>query len=496
MVMIGVFVLLIGWVSDVSAKTIIPLTSNVYVDEKKVEYPVKPILQDGTTLVPLRETFQAMGASIAWDAVNKKVTAKNGNREVILIIDSNVAYIDGESVQLAAPAIIYQRKTMIPLRFVGEAFGGTVTHHETTKNIMITIPKFNAEFLPVKEATILNVKNVEGTEMKGNRRLMVSDHPEILSNNTVGEPHATLWHDIVVDNTASRDHRVFAWHINHFSENIVLGITIENRSKTNVLQLENAKGIYKKSQNTWYEHDIGLPLAESLLSNRIQNIPLLKDTILPGETVGLGWYEMNPNDALGLLNDFTVTKSSGTGRMDYVIRTVVSSVHGDDLTKIKKNPVPIDEQNMHSRGVWPSSDLTVTLPQYEIGVENEIAYNISNGHTDDLLKGSESLVNPNSSISNKGHYGVVYKVSIPYINKSNEEKTIHVRIGSRGGDYSGAVKTKYGVYNIPNIRAMKDVVVVLEEKIEPCQCTGYMELDIVHAGGANLPIAINVITVE
>ena len=72
---------------------------------------------------------------------------------------------------------------------------------------------------------------------------------------------------------------------------------------------------------------------------------------------------MNVNDTLGLLHDLTVVKTNGTGAMAYVIRTVVSGVEGYDLTNIKSNPVPLDLKIAHARGVWPSSDLSVTLPQ-------------------------------------------------------------------------------------------------------------------------------------
>lgn len=482
---------------SVLANDISPSPSNVYVDGKKVVYPVNPVLKNGTVLVPLRETFEALGATVTWIPEEKKVIAKNGNREVVLVIDSNVAYVDGQSIPLTTPSLIYQSKTMIPLRFVGEAFGGTVDFNSSTKSINITMPKFITEFLPTESAILTNIINVEGAKMTGNRRLMVSDNPEVLNEVTIKSSNVTLWNDIVVENVKSKDHRVFAWHINELPDDVVLGITIENRSKVNILEIKNAKGIHKKSQNTWYEHDIGLPIAESLLSNRLQNLTLFTNKVLPGETIQLGHYQMSVNEALGLLNEFTVIQTSdNNGPMNYVIRTVISDVKGYDITKIKDNPVPLDLNNVHSRGIWPSSDLSVTLPLYQVGGVNNVVYNISNGRTDDLFSVDRSLVLPQSSISNKGHFGVIYKVKIPYVNTTKEEKKIQVRIGSRGGQYSGAVKTKTGVYNIPTIEAMKDVAIVLNENVKPCKCSGFIELNIVHSGGASLPIAINVLTIE
>ena len=489
------FLMVIGYSQHALAKEITPSPSLVYVDGTQVIYPVQPIVKNGSTLVPLRETFEAMGAVVTWNQQEQKVTAKNGSKEVILSIDSTVGYVDGQMVPLTTPPIIYQSKTMIPLRFVGEAFGGEVDYDVTTKMINITMPKFMLDFLPTELATLTNIKHVEEVKMTGNRRLMLSDNPEILNADTVKHSNETLWNDIVIENINRKDHRVFAWHINKLSRKVTLGITIENRSKTNTLEIRDLKGVHKTSQNTWYEHDIGLPIAESLLGNRLLNKSLVTNKILPGQTIVIASYQMNVNEALGLLHDFTVVKNSGTGPMNYVIRTVVSGVEGYDLTNLKSAPVPLDLENAHARGVWPSSELTVTLPQYKIGNVNEVTYTISNGQTDDLLTADNSLVLPESSISNKGHFGVVYKVKIPYVNTTNEPKTIQVRIGSRGGSYSGAIKTKYGVYNIPTIEAMKDVAIVLNEKIKS-HSTGTIELNIVHAGGASLPIAINVRTID
>ena len=480
-------------IKDVNGIT--PSSSIVYVDGKQVIYSVYPILKNNSTLVPLRETFEAMGAVVTWNKREQKVTAKNGNKEVILYINSPVGYVDGQSISLTTSPILYKDMTMIPLRFVGEAFGGEVDYDVTTKMINITMPKFIVNFLPTEFATLSNLIPVEGAKMTGKRRLMVSDNPEILNADTIKNINETLWNDIVVENRYIKDHRVFAWHINELAQNITLGITIENRSETNTLEIRDVKGLHKISQNTWYEHDIGLPIAESLLTDRLQNIQLASNKILPGETILIASYQMNVNDALGLLNDFTVVKNSGTGSMDYVIRTVVSGVEGEDLTNIKSTPAPLDVNRAHPRGVWASSDLTVNLPQFKIAEVNEVTYTISNGQTDDVFTADNSLILPENSIGNKGHFGVVYKVEIPYVNTTDEPKTIQVRIGSRGGTYSGAIKTKYGVYNIPTIEAARDVAIVLDEKVE-VQSAGTVELSIVHAGGASLPIAINVRTIE
>ncbi len=466
-------------------------TSEVYVDGKKVEYPEKPINKDWTTLVPLRETFEAMGAKVKWDQEERAVYANKGNTKIKLVIDSTEAQFNGETRILLVPPILYKSKTMIPLRFVGEAFDGKVHYDPNNKNINITMPKYATDFLTKEQVKISNIKNVENVKMSGNRRLLVSDNPEVLSSNTINGDNVTLANDIVKVNEKTKDHRVFGWHINKFDEEVTVGITIENVSHKTSFEVKNLEGINKISSTSYYDLDIGLPISEALLDGHLTSLNTGNKLIKPGETSHLGSFKLKANEMVGFINQFTVTKMTGSGELNYIIRTVISR-DGSDLTTIKSSPIVVDQLNLHPRGVWPSSELIATLPSYDVNQSEEISYNISNGITDNIFSSANSLVAP--SIANKGHFGVVYKVKIPYINKSNDEKTIRVRIGSRGGRYSGTVKTAEGIFNIPTLEPMKDVANVIDYKTTNNE--GFIELDIVHAAGSSLPIAINITTLD
>ena len=408
-------------------------------------------------------------------------------------MDSNRAYVNEQPKILSMAPIIYKNKTMIPLRFVGESFGESVDYNPDNRSINITMPKFTAGFLTREQAGISNIKNIEKVELLGNRRLMLSDNPETLNSNTIKEDNSTLWNDVVKENRGPVDHRVVGWHTNKFDKEVTIGITIENLSTTNTIEVRNLEGIHRTSLNSWGDYDIGLPISEAVLNNQLRNMNLSHNQVGSGETLLLGSFKLKPNELIGFLNDFTVVKTSGTGELNYIIRTVVSK-DNSDLTTIKSNPIPIDQINLHSRGVWRGSELVAVLPTYNVQQASEVSYNISNGVTDNLLNANNSLVDNALSISNKGHYGVVYKVKIPYINKSNEEKTVRVRIGSRGGIYSGTVKTKDGVFNIASLKPNKDVVNVID--YITVENEGFIELDIMHAGGAYLPISINITTLK
>ncbi len=97
-----------------------------------------PVLKDGTTLVPMRGIFEALGARIKWDAPTRTVFANTAsedalaanpqtpNTAVSLTINAPEATVNDQKVKLLAPAQIIAGNTMVPLRFVGEALGANV----------------------------------------------------------------------------------------------------------------------------------------------------------------------------------------------------------------------------------------------------------------------------------------------------------------------------------------------------------------------------------
>ena len=67
-----------------------------------------------------------MGALVDWDGDTQTVTATKDETIVVLIIDDIYPTVNGEIVELDQPGIIVGSRTLAPLRFVAEAFGGEV----------------------------------------------------------------------------------------------------------------------------------------------------------------------------------------------------------------------------------------------------------------------------------------------------------------------------------------------------------------------------------
>lgn len=97
---------------------------DTYVNGAKIDWDVRPFIQAGRTLVPIRLLVEALGAQVQWNAETLTVTLIKGSTEVLLKIDSQVALVNGREVTLDVAATIQGGgRTVVPIRFVSEALG-------------------------------------------------------------------------------------------------------------------------------------------------------------------------------------------------------------------------------------------------------------------------------------------------------------------------------------------------------------------------------------
>ncbi len=80
----------------------------------------------GRVLVPLRDIFQALGASVAYDAATRHITAQRDATSVQMWVGGRLALVNGQRVPLDEPARVVDGHTLVPLRFVSETLGARV----------------------------------------------------------------------------------------------------------------------------------------------------------------------------------------------------------------------------------------------------------------------------------------------------------------------------------------------------------------------------------
>ncbi len=102
--------------------------TNVYIDVNGQRlYPdAPPILSNDRTLVPVRGIFEKLGADVEWYDDQKIAVVNYNNTTINLQVDNPVASINGVQKQMDVPPMIYNNRTMIPLRFIAENLGMSV----------------------------------------------------------------------------------------------------------------------------------------------------------------------------------------------------------------------------------------------------------------------------------------------------------------------------------------------------------------------------------
>lgn len=108
---------------------------SVILDGERLSFDVPPQVIGGSTMIPYSALTKKLGATLSTDAKSKKLTVKRGSTTVELTVNSSSAVINGKSVKLDAKVVEKNGRTLVPLRFLGEAFGLWINWNNSTKTV-------------------------------------------------------------------------------------------------------------------------------------------------------------------------------------------------------------------------------------------------------------------------------------------------------------------------------------------------------------------------
>ena len=83
---------------------------------------VCPSLANDRNMVPLRFIAENLGLDVLWDADKRTALLKNSETNLILNLNSQVAVVNGNEVELDSPAMIKNDRIFVPVRFIAEHF--------------------------------------------------------------------------------------------------------------------------------------------------------------------------------------------------------------------------------------------------------------------------------------------------------------------------------------------------------------------------------------
>ncbi len=125
----------------------------VKIDGEQITFDVQPQLINDRTMVPLRAIFEALGATVSWDGATQTVTAYNEEYFVKATINNKIMIVNGVSKSMDIAPMLINERTLVPARFVAEAFGCDVEWDAETKTVIISnkektvsIPEYITDF--------------------------------------------------------------------------------------------------------------------------------------------------------------------------------------------------------------------------------------------------------------------------------------------------------------------------------------------------------------
>lgn len=92
----------------------------------------------GCTMVPIRAIVEALGGSVTWKAASRSIMIQLGTTSIVLRIGAMSATVDGVAKPVTVPATIIGGRTMVPVRFVAENLGCAVGWNALTRTVTIT----------------------------------------------------------------------------------------------------------------------------------------------------------------------------------------------------------------------------------------------------------------------------------------------------------------------------------------------------------------------
>ena len=121
------------------------------VNGKTIAADVAPYIDSNNRImVPLRFFSEEVGFKVGYENATKIVQVEQGSTKVELKIGSPDTLLNGVKITMDTAAVISNARTMVPLRFIGEAFGAKVGFDNASK-------KANIEYVPEPVTPLMQI---------------------------------------------------------------------------------------------------------------------------------------------------------------------------------------------------------------------------------------------------------------------------------------------------------------------------------------------------
>ncbi len=96
-----------------------------------------PIIKNSRTIVPIRSIVEAMGGSVGWNSSTRQIDLKSGSNSVVMTLNSKNLTVNGMAKEMDVSPESINDRTYVPIRFSAENLGCAVDWLNSTKQIVI-----------------------------------------------------------------------------------------------------------------------------------------------------------------------------------------------------------------------------------------------------------------------------------------------------------------------------------------------------------------------
>lgn len=108
------------------------LAPKVLVNGLEITFPNKPIVVNGTTMVPFRNLLESLNARVEYNTDTRTITTSANNTTIQLVLGEKVAVKNGQILQLTQAPYVKNNVTYVPLRVLSQSFGYAVDYKNNT----------------------------------------------------------------------------------------------------------------------------------------------------------------------------------------------------------------------------------------------------------------------------------------------------------------------------------------------------------------------------
>lgn len=116
---------------------------SIYVDGTELKCDSPAFIENGSTMVPMRNIFERLNATVDWNGDTKTITAQKQDIKITLQIGSQTLVRNEKSESLDAVPVIVNDTTFVPIRAVSQALDASVTWNDATSTVNISSDSSN-----------------------------------------------------------------------------------------------------------------------------------------------------------------------------------------------------------------------------------------------------------------------------------------------------------------------------------------------------------------